>query len=119
MSKKNLIILVLFSYVQGFTQNNFGDTINKTTSLKEVIICDSENNKINEAFNFYRSSKLASTEDILQRIEGVNLIRRGAFGMEPTLRTYSAGQINITLNGMKMYGAGIETTDQLFSSNNC
>jgi iron complex outermembrane receptor protein len=111
MSKKNLIILVLFSYFHGFTQNNLGDTINKTTSLKEVIICESENNKINEAFNFYRSSKLASTEDILQRIEGVNLIRRGAFGMEPTLRTYSAGQINITLNGMKMYGACTDKMD--------
>ena len=111
MSKKNVFILLLFFYFKGFSQFNAIDSANKITTLKEVVICENETNKTNEAFNFYRSSKLASTEDILQRIEGVNLIRRGAFGMEPTLRTYSAGQINITLNGMKMYGACTDKMD--------
>src|SRR5690606_19785886 len=62
-------------------------------------------------FNFYKSSKLATTEDILSRMEGVNLIRRGAYGLEPTIRNYSSGQTNITIDGMRIYGACTDKMD--------
>jgi iron complex outermembrane receptor protein len=91
------------------------DSTAKEIQLKEVVICHEDKNQQNEAFNFYRSSKINNTEDILGRIEGVNLIKRGAFGMEPTLRTYNAGQINIMVNGMKMYGACTDKMDPISS----
>ncbi|MDZ4666721.1 MAG: hypothetical protein SGJ00_02445 [bacterium] len=60
---------------------------------------------------FYQSSKLATTEEILSRMEGVNLISRGPYGMEPTLRSYSANQINLSIDGMRIYGACSDKMD--------
>ncbi|MCF8427976.1 MAG: TonB-dependent receptor [Bacteroidia bacterium] len=76
--------------------------------LNEVTIQSAQNDR---QFNFYQSSKLASTEEILSRMEGVNLIRRGPFGMEPTLRNYSANQINLSIDGMRIYGACTDKMD--------
>ena len=61
--------------------------------------------------NFYRANKSASTEDILSRMQGVSLIRRGGYGQEPLLRSMSGGQINVTLDGMKMFGACTDKMD--------
>ncbi|MBX3162991.1 MAG: TonB-dependent receptor [Bacteroidetes bacterium] len=82
----------------------------KTVDLNEVCIHESADPE-NQSFNFYKSSKLATTEDILSRMEGVNLIRRGAYGLEPTIRNYSAGQTNITIDGMRIYGACTDKMD--------
>jgi len=108
--KRGLIILfgVFLFICSSYAQT---DSSKSNLNLTEVIISKDGKEESNEAFNFFRSSKIAGTEEILNKIEGVNLIRRGAFGMEPTLRTYSAGQINITLNGMKMYGACTDKMD--------
>lgn len=78
--------------------------------LHEVCIYDENDNK-NQAFNFYRNSKLATTEDVLSRMEGVNLIKRGAYGLEPTLRNYGSGQSNLTIEGMRIYGACTDKMD--------
>jgi iron complex outermembrane receptor protein len=82
------------------------DTLS-TKLLKELTIQD----KGNLPFTFYQSSKLATTEEILGRMEGVNLIRRGPYGMEPTLRHYNAGQINLSIDGMRLYGACTDKMD--------
>ncbi len=108
ISKWGLLLAAIVLSLNLFAQT---DSADGTMHLQEVIISKEDKSDANEAFNFYRSSKISGTEDILNRIEGVNLIRRGAFGMEPTLRSYSAGQINITLNGMKMYGACTDKMD--------
>lgn len=91
------------------------DTSLQAFRIQEILISDEESSDANDAFNFYRSSKIDQTEEILSRIEGVNLVRRGAFGMEPILRVYSAGQINLTINGMKMYGACTDRMDPVSS----
>jgi len=66
-----------------------------------------------DQIGFYQSSKLSTTEEILSRMEGVNLIRRGAYGMEPTLRNYSANQITLSIDGMRMYGACPDKMDPI------
>lgn len=86
------------------------DTTVKTVELGEVCIYESAEQD-NQAFNFYKSSKLANTEDILSRMEGVNLIKRGAYGLEPAIRNYSSGQTNITIDGMRIYGACTDKMD--------
>lgn len=86
------------------------DTSIKTVDLKEVCIFE-RNESDDPAFNFYKSSKLANTEDILGRMEGVSLIKRGAYGLEPIIRNYSSGQTNITIDGMRIYGACTDKMD--------
>lgn len=115
--KKEITCFVVFILCIGklFAQKITQDTVITTKTLQEVEIHGSTNNKSNQAFNFYKNSKVAGTEDILSRIEGVNLIKRGAFGMEPILRTYQGGQINTMINGMKMYGACTDKMDPVSS----
>lgn len=60
---------------------------------------------------FHQSSGLASTEEILSRIEGVQLNRRGPMGMEPGLRGFSPGQITVALDGMQIFGACTDRMD--------
>ena len=97
------------------TQNLWGqsapkDSSAKTITLEEVSVCDLADEK-NQSFDFYKNNKLASTEDILSRMQGVNLIKRGAYGLEPTLRNYSSGQTNLTIDGMRIYGACTDKMD--------
>ena len=97
------------------TQNLWGqsapkDSSVKTITLEEVSVCDLGDEK-NQSFDFYKNNKLASTEDILSRMQGVNLIKRGAYGLEPTLRNYSSGQTNLTIDGMRIYGACTDKMD--------
>ncbi len=61
--------------------------------------------------NFFRANKSATTEDILNRMQGVYLIKRGSYGLEPMLQGMTAGQINVTIDGMKMFGACTDKMD--------
>ncbi len=86
------------------------DTNAKTIALSEVCVME-HGDPASQAFNFYKSSKLANTEDILSRMSGVNLIKRGAYGLEPGIRNYSGGQTNLTIDGMRIYGACTDKMD--------
>jgi len=78
--------------------------------LSEITI-QSTSAEIDTLQNFYRANKSATTEDILARLQGVYLIRRGSYGQEPMLQGMSAGQINVTIDGMKMFGACTDKMD--------
>jgi iron complex outermembrane receptor protein len=108
---KLFVILSLIILQQSlWGQSASKDSVVKAIQLAEVCISDEGDTK-NQAFDFYRTNKLASTEDILSRMQGVNLIKRGAYGLEPTLRNYSTGQSNLTIDGMRIYGACTDKMD--------
>jgi len=52
-----------------------------------------------------------STDDLIQKAEGVSMIRRANFALEPTIRGMSAGRIGLMVDGMKMFGACIDRMD--------
>ncbi|MCG9879230.1 MAG: TonB-dependent receptor, partial [Bacteroidia bacterium] len=93
-----LLLGILFPAVKLLAQTDS----TKNHLLNELTIQSSPGK---DQLSFYQSSKLTTTEEILARMEGVNLIRRGAYGMEPTLRNYSANQITLSIDGMRIYGA--------------
>lgn len=91
-------------------QQSPGDSAVKIVNLQTVIVCElSEDHS--QSFGFYKNNKLATTEDILSRMEGVNLVKRGAYGLEPALRNYTSGQTNLTIDGMRIYGACTDKMD--------
>ena len=61
--------------------------------------------------SFYRTNTSATTESILSRMKGVSLLRRGAYGQEPVFRSLSGGQLNVTIDGMKIFGACADRMD--------
>lgn len=90
------------------------DTTMKQYQLQEVQITCSGNCcgcKKDATLNFYRTSGLVTTEDILQRMQGISLVRRGNYGMEPLLRGLGGGQINVTIDGMRLFGACTDKMD--------
>jgi len=62
-----------------------------------------------------RSSGFSSIDRINARLEGVSLIRRGAYALEPQMDGFCAGQINVTVDGMKMFGACTDRMDPVTS----
>ena len=54
-------------------------------------------------------------ERLIQRTEGANIISRGNFAQDPMLRAYKNSQINVTLNGMRMFGACTDRMDPITS----
>lgn len=109
-SKYIYIVALMFLNRNVLFAQNIQDSIIKHHQLKEVMIYgDKAEKQINTSF--YQSSSLSSTEDILSKIEGISLIRRGPVGMEPTLRGFSGGQVNVVLDGMKIFGACTDKMD--------
>lgn len=110
-SIKTLLILGSLSFT-GFPvlSQATHDTVSRHLVLKEIQIQGYTQSK-HPGSAFYQSSSLSSTEDILSRIEGVSLIRRGPIGMEPSLRSFSAGQVNVVIDGMKFFGACTDKMD--------
>ena len=85
------------------------DTL-QTRYLSELVI-QSVQTEEDTLQNFYRANQSANTENILSRMSGVYLIRRSAYGQEPVIRGMSAGQINVTIDGMRMFSACTDKMD--------
>ncbi len=58
-----------------------------------------------------RDKWLNSTDDMMARFEGVTLMRRANFALEPTIRGLSYGQISTTIDGMKIFHACVDRMD--------
>lgn len=71
------------------------------------------NNKT--VLDLYRNNHFFSIDDLTSRIEGLTLIKRGAYALEPQLDGFSAGQLNITIDGMKIFGACTDKMDPVTS----
>lgn len=63
------------------------------------------------ASDFTAPAHFGATEDLLARVPGVDLLQRGQFAWEPTVRGLQAGQIGVTIDGMRVYGACVDRMD--------
>lgn len=86
-----------------------GDSLR--TQVLEEIVFEGVKPEGDTLQNFYRSNAAATTETILSRMKGVTLIRRGAYGQEPVFRGLSGGQLNVNIDGMKIFGACTDKMD--------
>ncbi|HEY3406321.1 MAG TPA: TonB-dependent receptor [Ohtaekwangia sp.] len=105
---KILTVLLILQSILTFAQDKT-DSIS-TVMLSEVTV-QSTRAEEDTLQNFFRANRSATLEDILNRVPGVCLIRRSAYGQEPVLRGMSGGQINVTIDGMKMFGACTDKMD--------
>lgn len=79
------------------------------TGFLATVVISSYQNKV-ELYG-HRYDEQARTERLLENIPGIELISRGNFAQEPVLRGMSDGQINVTINGMRIYGACTDRMD--------
>lgn len=83
--------------------------------LDEIELADKRNVGEAAVFSFYKNNPLNSTEEILSRMAGINMIRRGNYAWEPTINGLSSGQINVAIDGMRMFGACTDKMDPVSS----
>lgn len=60
---------------------------------------------------FLLANKAIATEEMLSKLQGVSLIRRGSYAQEPMVQGMTSGQVNLTIDGMKMFGACTDKMD--------
>src|SRR5690554_865327 len=107
--KKSLFFLTLV-VTSGvvFSQD---DTLTSAQNYKEIVIQgQKKKNKDKTALQLQ-----ASTDKLLSTTPGITLIKRGNFALEPTIRGLNAGQINMTIDGMQMFGACTDRMDPISS----
>jgi len=90
------------------------DSISKNILLREVMVAHrhgiTELNQLQQ-----KASGQTSTDKLLQRVPGVQMVRRGNYAWEPTIRSLNAGQINMTIDGMHIFGACTDRMDPVSS----
>ena len=86
-----------------------------TVNLKEVTVsCVIPlNNK--QVESFYKTNYFSTIDNLTAHLDGVSLIKRGSYAMEPQLNGFSGGQLNVTISGMKMFGACTDKMDPVTS----
>jgi iron complex outermembrane receptor protein len=83
----------------------------RIVQLEEVSVIGIKKSLQQKMLKFYKSNNAATIEDILSRLPELSLIRRGSLGMEPSIRYFSGGQINVQIDGMNIHGACTDKMD--------
>ncbi len=104
--KKLCLAIFMFTVVNGFSQ----DTLSSTGLLREVTVTAAKE-KVSPTMRFLKKQFFSTTEDILSRMQSVYLVRRGSYGQEPVIRGLNGGQINTTIDGMRVFGACTDKMD--------
>ena len=100
---------ILICFLFGVAVAQQPDTT-KIYLLQEVIVIKNSEHR-DAVIDFYKANTSATTEEILSRSESVQMIRRGNYGLEPSIRGFSAGQISLTIDGMQIHGACTDKMD--------
>jgi len=114
---KNILILTSLFFLPYIPlsaqekEHSFQDTV----KIKEVVVTQSIPLNDESRMKHARASFTSNIDEINARLGGVSVISRGAYAMEPMINTFSGGQINVTIDGMKMFGACTDKMDPVTS----
>jgi len=98
----------------GFSQTQQPAIIEDTTrivELREVTITSTQKTAKQQLINFFKANSSVTLEEILSRLPEISLLRRGSYGMEPSIRSFTGGQINVLVDGMRIHGACTDKMD--------
>lgn len=109
MRKTVLFIEICFgSSLLAYSQNA-ADSI-KILQLKEVVVTGKTGlDSINE------SKPLSTVDEYMQKLNKVNLIKRGGYAWEPTINNMATERISVTIDGMKIFCACTDKMDPVTS----
>ncbi len=86
-----------------------------TVQIKEVVVTQQIVLSDENAVKYYQSFYSSGIDKISERLGSMSLIGRGAYAKEPVLNGFSSGQVNVTIGGMKMFGACTDKMDPVTS----
>lgn len=113
---KKILFVAIFAAAQALAFAQTGTSFLTTDSirvveLREVTVNKQQASNQQKLVNFFRSNHAATLEDIMSRLPELSLLRRGAYGMEPSIRSFTGGQINVLVDGMRIHGACTDKMD--------
>ncbi len=114
MKKIFLFIAVISICTMAFAQKN--DIVTnidsaKIINLQEVVVVGNNRSPQQQLVSFFKANNAATLEEIMSRLPEISLTRRGAYGMEPAIRYFNGGQINVQVDGMRIHGACTDRMD--------
>ena len=112
MNSKAKILTLVLSAISNMTWAQ-QDSL-PTKVLSDVVVTGTRTSQ-DPALSFFARNKFNSTENELEHLSGISLVRRGAYGEEPIIRGLGGGQINLTVDGMRMFGACTDRMDPVTS----
>lgn len=116
MLKKLFFIVLLFFTISSAAQElKTKSATRDTVKLQEVLVTVSLPLNNNDVVDFYRTNQFSTLDNITARLDGMSLIKRGAYALEPQVNGFSGGQLNVTIDGMRMFGACTDKMDPITS----
>jgi len=116
MLKKQLFFLLGFvACICTAQEVKVKKSANDTIVLQEVSVTERIPMNNNDLLNFYRTNQFATIDNITARMDVMSLIKRGAYALEPMVNGFSGGQLNVTIDGMRMFGACTDKMDPITS----
>ncbi|BDD05373.1 TonB-dependent receptor [Aureibacter tunicatorum] len=98
-----VLIILLIAAVESYSQS---DTASYTLYLDQVGIADSVSDK-----GYAQKNQITGIEELLDRSPSISLVKRGNYAMEPVINGFQSGQINVTIDGMRIFGACTDRMD--------
>ncbi|GAA4895108.1 TonB-dependent copper receptor [Flaviramulus aquimarinus] len=81
-----------------------------TTELEEVIII-----RKRKLSNYRQEKTLSSIDDYLEKSNKVTMIKRGNYAWEPSINNMNSDRLNVTIDGMQIFGACTDKMDPITS----
>ena len=113
--KHLFIVLTLFFSVEAVIGqayiSSMSDDSSRSIELKNLNIKSIQKSSQQQLIQFYKYNHAATLEEILSHLPEISLTRRGSYGMDPGIRSFSSGQTNLLLDGMRIHGACTDKMD--------
>lgn len=81
-----------------------------TTQLQEVILIGQR-----KLSNYRQEKTLSSIDDYLEKSNKITMIKRGNYAWEPTMNNMTSERLNVTIDGMQIFGACTDKMDPITS----
>ena len=108
-----LVCIWAFTPYLSFAQTEVADTVKPSVQLDEVLVVDQSAPQ--SELGFYQSTRQNGIENIIERMPGLSLIRRGNYAPDVVVHGMRNEQVGITIDGMQVFGACTDRMDPITS----
>lgn len=108
---KNLIVTVFSFIFSGFAfAQEVNVSENDTTKLDEILVVSRR-----RLSNYRQEKTLSTVDDYLEKANKVTMIKRGNYAWEPSMNNMNSERLNVTIDGMQIFGACTDKMDPITS----
>ncbi|NMH87470.1 TonB-dependent receptor plug domain-containing protein [Flavivirga algicola] len=93
-----------------FSQETQSETKKDTTLLQETIVIAQR-----KLSNYRQEKTLSSIDAYLEKANKVTMIKRGNYAWEPSINNMMSDRLNVTIDGMQIFGACTDKMDPITS----